>query len=290
MLTPTLSQTSTDTYVDGDLHMADFNSEVKSIEANAKSIQDKIARLTDPGKDSPPRSTHGSPANTVTTSSSFSPGSNHVSTSAQLLQLQVDRLKGQLEALEKENALLQAAAAHQPPSPDGDVTVLQAELADAKSQLQSVKDERNSLLSQLSSSKGEVTSLTRVSEDRQTKLETLTKSNTELTAQFASLQDAQRETEAKVKDLTSTVSEKDDLIQTLKSTLDAKTSKEGEASAAAKAKDAEIEHLQSRIKRAAADFDVERKELQYQVEELRNAGQVCALARVCLSCSDLDPS
>ncbi|KAG8958856.1 hypothetical protein FRC00_002241, partial [Tulasnella sp. 408] len=271
LLTPTLSQTSTDTYVDGETQRSDSRNgfDMKTFEAKNRAIQDQISRLMD-GKKSP-----SSPAAvsspTMATSSSFpSTGS---ATSVQLLQLQMERLKSQVESLEKENALLQSAVASQPTVEQTDNTALQNELSDALKQVQAVKEERDTALSQLSTARNETASAQRIVEDKQAKIDSLTQSNTALTTQVNGLQDSAREADVKLKDLTATVEEKDSLIKTLKEALEAKAGREDEAAAAIKAKDAEIGLLESRIKRAAADFDEERKDLLVQVDELRTAGQ-----------------
>ncbi|KAG8956234.1 hypothetical protein FRC04_004311 [Tulasnella sp. 424] len=271
LLTPTLSQTSTDTYVDGETQRSDSRNgfDMKSFEAKNRAIQDQISRLMD-GKKSP-----SSPAAvsspTMATSSSF-PGSGS-STTVQLLQLQMERLKSQVESLEKENSLLQSAVASQPTVEQTDNTALQNELSDALKQVQVVKEERDTALSQLSTARNETASAQRIVEDKQAKIDSLSQSNSSLTTQVNGLQDSAREAETKVKDLTAIVDEKESLIKTLKEAVEAKAGKEDEAAAAIKAKDVEIGLLESRIKRAAADFEDERKDLFNQVDELRTAGQ-----------------
>ncbi|KAG8935416.1 hypothetical protein FRC01_000023 [Tulasnella sp. 417] len=271
LLTPTLSQTSTDTYVDGETQRSDSRNgfDMKTFEAKNRAIQDQISRLMD-GKKSP-----SSPAAvsspTMATSSSFP--SSGTTTTVQLLQLQMERLKSQIESLEKENSLLQSAVASQPTVEQTDNTALQNELSDALKQVQAVKEERDTALSQLSTARNEASSAQRIVEDKQAKVDSLTQSNTSLTTQVNGLQDSAREADVKLKDLTATVEEKDSLIKTLKEALEAKAGKEDEAVSAIKAKDAEIALLESRIKRAAADFDEERRELLIQVDELRTAGQ-----------------
>ncbi|KIO25335.1 hypothetical protein M407DRAFT_25347, partial [Tulasnella calospora MUT 4182] len=139
LLTPTLSQTSTDTYVDGETQRSDSRNgfDMKQFEAKNRAIQDQISRLMD-GKKSP-----SSPAAvsspTLATSSSFP--SSGSTTTVQLLQLQMERLKSQVESLEKENSLLQSAVASQPTVEQTDNTALQNELSDALKQLQAVKEE-----------------------------------------------------------------------------------------------------------------------------------------------------
>lgn len=289
LLTPTLSQTSTDTYVDGETQRSDSRNgfDMKSFEAKNRAIQDQISRLMD-GKKSP-----SSPAAvsspTMATSSSFP--SSGSSTTVQLLQLQMERLKSQVESLEKENSLLQSAVASQPTVEQTDNTALQNELSDALKQVQVVKEERDTALSQLSTARNETASAQRIVEDKQAKIDSLSQSNTSLTTQVNGLQDSAREAETKTKDLTAIVDEKESLIKTLKEAVEAKAGKEDEAAAAIKAKDVEIGLLESRIKRAAADFDDERKDLLTQVDELRTAGQVrvddmyldfCGLLIACL--------
>ncbi|KAG8906941.1 hypothetical protein FRB99_005715 [Tulasnella sp. 403] len=269
LLTPTLSQTSTDTYVDGDAHASDSGTYLNGIEANSRVLQDKIARLME-GKKSPPSPSTG-------LSSSVSSVPNGVSSSsAQLMQMQIERLTAQVESLEKENETLRSTVDKAPVSPAApavDVDGLQSELSDANQRIQSLKEEHELTLSRLSASQAEHSMALRSLEDKQSTIDTLTKSNTTLGSQVTSLQDAARESELKVRDLVATVDEKEELVRTLKDAVDTKTSKEGETAAAIKAKDTEITLLESRLKRTQTELDDERRELGTQVDELRKAGQ-----------------
>ena len=144
------------------------------------------------------------------------------------------------------------------------------------SQLRTVKHEREMALLQASTVRNEVTSIQRTLDDKQAKLDSVSASHADLMTQVNVLTDSNRDSEARMRDLNGTLEEKQSLIETLKQAVDAKSSKEGEAANAVKAKEAEISLLEARNKRAAAEFEEERKELMLQVDELRKAGQVHA--------------
>lgn len=175
---------------------------------------------------------------------------------------------------------MQAKMQEMPVTPGAENSALQAELDDLTGQLKQHKEEHEAVVIQLTTARNEQASTQRMLDDKQTKLDSLAQSNASLASQVTTLQDANRENDAKVRDLGAMVEEKEALVLTLKEAVDAKTSKEGEAAAAIKAKDVEIGLLETRIKRAIAEFDDERKELLGHVDELRKAGQVSVM--ICL--------
>ena len=243
MLTPTLSSTSTDTFVDADPPPTGAF-DYATLKANDQVLQERIRRLQ--GETSPTRNSPFRTSPPIRTS----PPREH---DRQLEQ----QLRGEIESL-------QAQLRSRSPDPE------------MMSQLRTVKHEREMALLQASTVRNEVTSIQRTLDDKQAKLDSVSASHADLMTQVNVLTDSNRDSEARMRDLNGTLEEKQSLIETLKQAVDAKSSKEGEAANAVKAKEAEISLLEARNKRAAAEFEEERKELMLQVDELRKAGQVHA--------------
>ncbi|KAG8970030.1 hypothetical protein FRC03_011829 [Tulasnella sp. 419] len=294
-VTPTLSQTSTDTYVDGpDLqHISELgrpmssssSSELKSLEANNRALQEKIANLMG-GKKSPSSSGLSSPPthslNAAALSTASTPsllGSPPPSkASDRLLQIQCDRLKLRIEALEKDNELLknelELKNTEPPSTPPSETTpVNTAELDVLKDELEKLKAEHEGVLSKLQTSQQAVESHLRDIKEKEAKIDTLNVSAKETSSRVDALEGSLKETQSKLKDSEELIKDKDSLISTLKEAVDAKASKEDETASALRAKDAEIELLESRIQKLMADFEEEKKYLNSQVNELRLAGQ-----------------
>lgn len=272
-LTPTLSQTSTDTYVDGfDIGATNgAHLDLQSLAAKSRAIQDKISRLTE-GKKSPP--SPGGLYASPTRNGNGAPGSPSASPSLlHLQQLQTDRLKGQVEALEQENAILRTSLENlERRESDGSGSA--GEQENIRQRLQSLQNDHEGVLAQMALLRDQHSASGRTIQDRETTIDALTSSTVELKSQVAALQSSGREDENKIRELVATVTEKTELVHTLKEAVDVKASVEGEAAAAIKAKDVEIGLLEARVQRAMVELEEERRELGGQVNELRIAGQV----------------
>lgn len=81
--------------------------------------------------------------------------------------------------------------------------------------------------------------------------------------------------EARLRDIQSKLDDKEQLIIQLKELIETKDGLQSENAAVLAAKDAEIMLLESRVQKAYAELEEERRDLGCQVDELRKAGQVC---------------
>ncbi|KAG9012483.1 hypothetical protein FRB94_005800 [Tulasnella sp. JGI-2019a] len=271
--TPTLSQTSSDTFVDGEGHPLDASVGTRldfySITANGRALQDQIARLAE-GKKSPlSHSVNGMMSPTRSVSAMEPSPSNSL---LHLQQLQTDRLKGQVDSLERENAILRNTLETMTPK-EGDDPAIAAELVSARQRHQSLQNEHESVTSQLALLREQHAASGRTLEERDATIDSLTSVTVELKAERSALQSAQHENETKLRELTSTVAEKTELVESLKKTVDAKATLEGAAEATLKSKDVEIGLLEARVQKAMAELEEERRELGGQVDQLRRAGQ-----------------
>ncbi|KAG8881237.1 hypothetical protein FRB97_009736 [Tulasnella sp. 331] len=275
-VTPTLSQTSTDTYVDGEGQSLEASTSVgtkldfHSITANGRALQDQIARLAE-GKKSPLGPGVNGMMSPTRSVSAMSPSPSN--SLLHLQQLQTDRLKGQVESLEQENAILRSTLETMGPS-DGDDSTTAAELVSVRQRCQSLQHEHESMTSQLSLLREQHAATGRTLEERDATIDTLTSSTVGLKAEVAALQSTKEENEIKLRELASVVAEKTELVESLKEAAEAKATSDGQTDAALKAKDVEIGLLEDRVQKALAELEEERRELGGQVDQLRRAGQV----------------
>jgi CAP-Gly domain-containing linker protein 1 len=91
---------------------------------------------------------------------------------------------------------------------------------------------------------------------------------------------ADAEGELRASNLQSRLDDAEALVQSLKDAIVAKEGAEVENNTLIKAKDAELSFLQSRVDKANTQLEEERKELNAQVDELRQAGQVSRFLRL----------
>lgn len=80
--------------------------------------------------------------------------------------------------------------------------------------------------------------------------------------------------ELRIRDIQSKLDDKEFLVTQLKELVDAKEGLQSENDAVIAAKNAEIAVLETRVQKAYAELEEERRELGGQVDELRKAGQV----------------
>lgn len=275
-LTPTLSQTSTDTYVDGEGLSLEASTSVgtkldfHAITANGRALQDQIARLAE-GKKSPLGPGINGMMSPTRSGSGMSPSPS--SSLLHLQQLQTDRLKGQVESLEQENAILRSTLETMSP-PDGDDSTTAAELVSIRQRYQSLQHEHEGVTSQLSLLREQHGAAGRTLEERDTTIDTLTSSTVALKAEVTALQSVIEENDTKLRELASAVAEKTALADSLNEVAEARATLDEQADATLKAKDMEIGLLESRVQKALAELEEERRELGGQVDQLRRAGQV----------------
>ena len=192
--------------------------------------------------------------------------------------MQVKMLEQEVEELKAEKPHIDALSSSYV---DGDMESLISQLA-------ALRSERDGLSTQQTALQQELNSINLTLQQKQSSIDSLSSREEDLSALVASHEstlldkDAKlKAAESKLKDVEAKGREADvrlkefeELVGTLKEALDAKTSKEDETAAVVRAKDMEIDQLNSRFTREMGDVIEQNKELSRQVDELRMAGQV----------------
>jgi CAP-Gly domain-containing linker protein 1 len=142
-----------------------------------------------------------------------------------------------------------------------------------------MREDRDQALARVGELEASVKSVERNLHDRDLKIEVLERS---LSIASADTDKARAEGETRMRDLQSLLDDKEALLSSLKESLAVKEGAESEIHTLIVAKDAEINLLEARVKKAYAELEEERRELGGQVDALRHAGQVCLL---CMACS-----
>jgi CAP-Gly domain-containing linker protein 1 len=231
---------------------ADRGRTLSDLEVNGKALQDKIALLMS-GKDTPSSAKVSSRPPSATSVRSAS----HVAE----IQTQVDRLQSRVDSLQYENQRLREAA------DDTTADDLQA----ASSRIEALQAEREETMTRISELETQVKTTERSHNERNSKVESLERSVQQAVADL----DRQRnESESRLKDLQAKLEDGDAMVKNLKSAIEAKEGLENQNDSLLKAKNAEIALLESRLQKASADWEQDRRELGGQVDELRQAGQV----------------
>jgi len=149
---------------------------------------------------------------------------------------------------------------------------LQGEELEHSRRTNSMREDRDQALSRVAELEASVKSVERNLHDRDLKIEVLERS---LSNTSADTEKARADGETRVRDLQSLLDDKEALLGSLKESLALKEGAETETHTLITTKDAEINLLEARVKKAYADIEEERRELWGQVDALRHAGQVC---------------
>jgi CAP-Gly domain-containing linker protein 1 len=214
------------------------------LQTNGKAIQDKIANLLSTRK--------SLPADISPTSGPLSPrGHLNGGTTPN------DRVA----ELEAENQRLNIL-----------LSGLQGEELEHSRRTNSMREDRDRALSRVAELESSVKSVERNLHDRDLKIEVLERS---LSNASADTEKARADGETRLRDLQSLLDDKEALLGSLKESLALKEGAETETHTLITTKDAEINLLEARVKKAYADIEEERRELWGQVDALRHAGQVC---------------
>ena len=151
---------------------------------------------------------------------------------------------------------------------------LQGEELEHGRRTNNMREDRDQAQARVAELEASVKSVERNLHDRDLKIEVLERS---LSNVSADTEKARAEGEARGRDLQSLLDDKDVLLSSLKESLALKEGAETETHSIIIAKDAEINLLEMRVKKAYGELEDERRELGNQVDALRHAGQV----RIC---------
>lgn len=154
-----------------------------------------------------------------------------------------------------------------PPEPDQDS---QAQLEALRLDYEDTQSRASELETQLKAAEQDL-------EARMAKIQELETASSQV---LASLDEEKAQGEGRIRTLEQELEESQLLAQTLKETITGKETAEREGGEKLKAKLAEIASLEFRLQQTQTEFDEERQELGEQVDELRQAGQVCILSFV----------
>jgi CAP-Gly domain-containing linker protein 1 len=162
------------------------------------------------------------------------------------------------------------------------ISGLQGEELEHGRRTNSMREGRDQALARVAELEVSVKSVERNLHDRDLKIEVLERS---LSNVSADTDKARAEGETRVRDLQSQLDDKDALLSSLKESLALKEGAETETHALIIAKDAEINLLDARVKKAYGELEDDRRELGNQVDALRHAGQV----RLCSPLGHIQP-
>jgi chromosome segregation ATPase len=226
---------------DSESHHDAFNT--SDLQSNGKAIQDKIASLLSTRK--------SQPTEIGTTSLVISSHNNlDVGTT----------LHDRVAELEAENQRLNIL-----------ISGLQGEELEHGRRTNSMREDRDQAVARVTELEVSVKSVERNLHDRDLKIEVLERS---LSNASADIDKARAEGETRARDLQSLLDDNETLLSSLKESLALKEGAETETHAHITAKDAEINLLEARAKKAYVELEDERRELGNQIDALRHAGQV----------------
>jgi chromosome segregation ATPase len=225
-----------------------------TIRQNSKALQEKIASLAN-GKRTPSGGSTSTPDSELESK-----------------QALISTLQERLTSMEEENSRLRTELSGA------------QEAVEKVKVLEMVRKERDEAVSQ----KAEVESQLKIAErnvkERSTKIESLERS---LQSSAEALSSQRTDSEARLKELRDQLDDTVNLTNSLKEAVEVKSNEAGQNEGIIKAKNTEIELLDSRVKKACAELDDVRRELTSQVDELRMAGQeTIALYEERLSAAD----
>ena len=230
----------------------DPDNSLSDLEMNGKALQEKISILMG-GKSTP------SPAKRTSRPSSVS--SVHSSSHTAELQAHIDRLQSRLDSLDYENKRLRDESAN---SND-------RELSEAKSCVETLQAQREETMKRISQLETQVKTTERSVNERNSRVESLER---QLSQSAADSERQKAEADNRLKDLQAKLDDGESMVKNLKEAIVAKEGLENQNDSVLKAKNAEINLLESRLQKVSADWDQDKKELGAQVDELRQAGQV----------------
>jgi CAP-Gly domain-containing linker protein 1 len=214
------------------------------LQSNGKAIQDKIASLLSTRKSLPTE---------IGTTSPVTSARNNLDEGA--------ALHDRVAELEAENQRLNIL-----------ISGLQGEELEHGRRTNSMREDRDQALTRVVELEASVKSVERNLHDRDLKIEVLERS---LSNTSADIDKARAEGDTRLRDLQSLLDDKEALLTSLKESLALKEGAETETHSLIIAKDAEINLLEARVKKAYTELEDERRELGTQVDALRHAGQVC---------------
>jgi DNA repair exonuclease SbcCD ATPase subunit len=221
------------------------------LSASSQALQDKINQLLSGQSIPVPHTNNTSPSRPSSVTSLRSPFPDS--------SVQNEVLHSRLESLERENASLREAA----------------EVARKDSSLiQLLESERDAALASVSSTESQLRTIERKFTERESKVESLERAALQTSSELERLKN---EHEARVMDLQAKLDTNDLLIKSLKEAIAAKEGAEHDRDVLLKAKNDEIGLLEGRLDKVSGELEADRKELNAQVDELRQAGQVSYL-------------
>lgn len=220
--------------------------------ASSQALQDKINHLL---------SGHSIPATHISSASPSRPSSvTSLRSAFPDNDLQKEVLHSRIESLERENASLREAA--------------EAARTD-DSLLHALKCERDAAIASVSSTENQLRTLERKFAERESKFESLERAALQTTSE---LERFKNEHEARVAYLQAKIDTNELLVKSLKEAIAMKEGAEHDRDALLKAKNDEIGLLEGRLDKVSGELEADRKELNVQIDELRQAGQVSNLA------------
>jgi CAP-Gly domain-containing linker protein 1 len=174
-------------------------------------------------------------------------------------QAHIDRLQSRLEALEYENERLRLASD----------TAATNGSHDASASNDALQEQCESLTNRVSSLEAQLQTACEALDDRGLEVSSLRSTVTGL--------EQQKEEDARhLKELTAKAAESVASATYLKEIIEQKETKETEHESLLVYKDSEITRLEVQVEKLSSQFEEERQDLTRQVDELRQAGQVCA--------------
>ncbi|KAG2150614.1 hypothetical protein DEU56DRAFT_780997 [Suillus clintonianus] len=215
--------------------------------ASSQALQDKINRLLSGQSNSPPKTSAPSPSRPSSVASLRSAFPDN--------DAQKDVLHSRLESLERENASLRDAA----DTARADIALVQA-----------LESERDAALASVSSTENQLRTLERKVTERESKIELLDRAALKTTSE---LERVKNENEARVADFQAKLDTSELLVKSLKEAIAVKEGVEHDRDALLKAKNDEIGLLEGRLEKVSGELESDRKELNAQIDELRQAGQ-----------------
>lgn len=179
----------------------------------------------------------------------------------QQLQLQNERLQARFDALQDENKRLRASA-----------DTAESSIATMTTRLMAASEAGEKSASRIVELESSLRAVERTLGERDSTIEALERSTKEA---CTDVEKVKLDGEARLRDIQSKLDDKEQLIIQLKELIETKDGLQSENAAVLAAKDAEIMLLESRVQKAYAELEEERRDLGCQVDELRKAGQVC---------------
>lgn len=216
--------------------------------ASSQALQDKINQLLLGPSISPSKTSGTSPSRPSSVASLRSAFPDN--------DVQKDVLHSRLDSLERENASLRDAA----DAARADVAIVQA-----------LEFERDAALASVSSTENQLRALERKFTERESKIESLERAALKTTSE---LERVKNENEARIADLQAKLDTSESLVKSLKEAIAVKEGVEHDRDALLKAKNDEIGLLEGRLEKVSCELEADRKELNAQIDELRQAGQV----------------